>query len=256
MPDNGVGSNSFCQRPRAASRSVTPTMTSFTASTPSGPPPLSANCLRRRSRRCSTFTYVGLYSLRKTCIVASAASPSENCRKVTFVHSVFFEPSCPVAIKGRRSPYVIPRRSNSARHSANGGGLESKSEQLRPRRLALLPGESNRFDVHVAESDPSGRDAFSRAHHGPSNGKSKDFSEKGVKLGRVIRPDHDVVDPPDGRCGPLRSGVDATKHQQDRRREKRERSSLGQFALASSRRLELHIHYFGPETVAYDVHET
>ena len=159
-------------RDSAASISVTPMMTSFTASTPSGPPPLSANCLRSRSRRCSTSTYVGLYSLRKTCIVASAASPSENCRNVTFVHRVFFEPSCPVEIKGRSSPYVIPSVQFGEAFSQR-RGLECKPEELRPRRLALLPGESNRFDVHVAESDASGGDAFSRAHHGPRNGQSK-----------------------------------------------------------------------------------
>ena len=105
-------------------------------------------------------------------------------------------------------------------------GLEAKSEELRTRRLALLPGESDRFDVHVAESNASGRDAFSWAHQGPRNGKLKDFSEEGVDLRGVIRPDHDVVDSPDGRCSRLRGGVEAGKGQQDRRREKGERSSL------------------------------
>src|SRR6185295_15565141 len=104
-------------------------------------------------------------------VAVAGRSASENCRKVTLVNNVRFDPFASVMTKR--------------------GGLESESDQLRVRRCLL--GEVNRFDVHIAESNSSARDT-SPGGQGPGDRQLQDFVEEGVELGRVVRPDHDVVD--------------------------------------------------------------
>ena len=59
-------------------------------------------------------------------MASAGLSESDNCRSVTFVHSVRLDPSGPVATSGRRSPEVSPRLFNSIRLSSRAEGSKAK----------------------------------------------------------------------------------------------------------------------------------
>jgi hypothetical protein len=79
--DEGVGSNNLCQSCRALATSIAPMMTSFTSTTPSGPPPLASNCLR-------TYRGVGrAIRVRERNDHDETEACRRKCSGVTFGHT-------------------------------------------------------------------------------------------------------------------------------------------------------------------------